>query len=122
MLSTRFLRTLCTRRLRSWGILDTLNNESGDGLEGFKATFEGLHWTLGSPGPNLSGPNCARCLCLSHPLFWSPSVEYYTAVSGIRYDIFLDQSKTRYKHLLIRLATLEFTLFTASRVRVAHAV
>ena len=101
ILSTRSPGTLCTRQLSFLGILDALTNESRDGLEGFNAIFEGLHGSPKSPGPN-----CAR-LCLPHPLL--------DHALDIR-EIF-DQSRTRYKHLLMLLAMLEFPVYSLQAKR-----
>ena len=83
-------------------ILDLLTNESGDGLEEFNATFESLHGAPKSPGPN-----CARCLCLSHPLLDHRQDRLWNTLR----DLF-DQSKTRDEHLLTPLAMLEFPVYS----------
>ena len=75
---------------RSWNILDTLTNESSDDLEGLKAAFEGLYGTSKS-----SGPNCARCLCLSHPLLdhtRSLNVEYQIVAHDNLWNMLRDSS------------------------------
>ena len=126
------LSTKCpgTVSYRSWGILDTLTNESRGGLEGCNATFEGLCVT-----PKSAGPNCACCLCLSYPLLddtWSPNVEYQIVAQDRLWNtlrVIFDQSRTRYKHLLVLLATREFLVYSSQakcapsiRIRMGHWV